>query len=108
MGGHVLGTVLGPPGAGINNIPICSRGFSLTTRERVHSPVCLRAAGCSRSLRPWREGDTRVGDSRAFPQGTHTRVVKWGGVKVWPADATVGVGKWWQALGQVAEACVLC
>lgn len=29
-----------------------------------------------------------VGESRAFPQGTEPRVVKWDGVKVWPADAT--------------------
>lgn len=43
-----------------------------------------------------------VGESRAFPQGTEPRVVKWDGVKVWPADATGrgggGVRKRWQAL----------
>lgn len=30
----------------------------------------------------------RVGESRAFPQGTDPRVVKWDGVKVRPTDAT--------------------
>ena len=62
--------MLGPPGVGISNIPICSHGSSLTTRERVHSPVCLRAAGCSGSLQPWRKGDTW--GQQGFPAGdTH-------------------------------------
>ena len=54
-----------------------------------------------------------VGESRAFPQGTDPRVVKWDGVKVRPADATGWGGGWCQEMvagtrGQVAEVWVLC